>query len=1191
VKTILLRAINPHKAVAVVFATLSGMMAFLALLAWVVGRMEWLSLGTGGVPTAPATSILLILLSTLLLAEISGSGNAALRRFCQVVAVLITVAGLAALLRPFFGWPSPLEQWLAGTARTLGNVPVGQISPLAGLAFLLTGSASWVKTSRSLNKQWSRRIEFGSSGLVFWISAAVILSYVAGTPLFSDHPIIPMALLTAVIFFFLSIAMALGYEPLESPAVSLASGGKKPLVNKPLWILASSLVVFLILIGGVVYLRGEETRIRKEKSEELAAIGTLKIDQILRWRKERLADIANLAEAPFLVRALEAWLQKPDDAALKKDIIQRLKLETRAGIYTQALLMDANAHVLLSFPETAEVIDEIRNAVKETWDRSGVFVSELHSGVPGEADVDIVEAVRGVSGQPLAAAVLTSDVREYIFPMIQTWPASSRSAETLLVRRDGNDALYLNDLRHRKNTALGLRLPLTEIKAPAVQAILGKTGPTIGPDYRGVEVFADLRPVPGTPWYLVTKVDTAEALAEVRFRAVMTFTIILSLVAGILGLIVLLYQIRLMEEREAAEHLKLNKQKLDLALKSARMGVWQFDLVQNKRTFDHQVCALLGIDPATFGGTAEEFFAAVHPEDRGKIREALARTMHDGILYEPEYRVVWSDGSIHEIAGRGELVFNDQGKPEMINGIIWDITERKRTEEALRKNEERFRLANKVTNDVVWDWDVIHDTQKWNESAAVIFGWTDIIERFQPAHWWVERVHPEDVQRVSDGFFAVVNDPEADYWHDEYRFRKADGSYAQVMDRGYVLRDKQGKALRMVGAMLDITERKKAEVAVRESETVHRKLFENSWDAMMILDPPSWRFASGNPSMLRMFGAKQETELLLHFPWTLSPDRQPDGRMSEEKSKAMIEIAVRQGHHFFEWVHKRLDGGVFPAEVLLTRTEKQGKLSLQASVRDITERKKAEEEIKKLNVELEERVRQRTAELSMMVKELEAFDYSVAHDLKAPLRAMTGFANILSEDYAPKLDENAKRVIGVISVNARNMGKMIDDLLTLSHLGRKDIAFVDIDMAKLAQDVSRELKAALFPDKAMEISVKPLPPARLDPTLAEQILTNLISNAMKFTARKEKAVIEIGGYDKDGERVYYVKDNGAGFDMKYADKLFGIFQRIHSQSEFGGTGIGLAIVRSAVVRLGGRVWAQGEVGQGATFYFTLPKGG
>ncbi|MCX5797203.1 MAG: ATP-binding protein [Elusimicrobia bacterium] len=261
------------------------------------------------------------------------------------------------------------------------------------------------------------------------------------------------------------------------------------------------------------------------------------------------------------------------------------------------------------------------------------------------------------------------------------------------------------------------------------------------------------------------------------------------------------------------------------------------------------------------------------------------------------------------------------------------------------------------------------------------------------------------------------------------------------------------------------------------------------------------------------------------------------------------------------------------------------------AIEDITQRKQVEEKITKLNAELEERVLQRTSELSRAVKELEAFSYSVAHDLKAPLRAMSGFSNILSEDYAPKLDDNGRRLIGVIKDNARNMGQLIDDLLKLSHLLRQELDIVDIDMTTLAQSVSRELGGELFGGRAIEVSVKPLPLARADRTLARQIFTNLISNAIKFASHKDNALIEIGGYDQGREHVYYVKDNGAGFDMKYADQLFGVFHRLHAQDEFSGTGIGLAIVSNAVRRHGGTVWAEAETDKGATFYFTLPKGG
>ena len=268
------------------------------------------------------------------------------------------------------------------------------------------------------------------------------------------------------------------------------------------------------------------------------------------------------------------------------------------------------------------------------------------------------------------------------------------------------------------------------------------------------------------------------------------------------------------------------------------------------------------------------------------------------------------------------------------------------------------------------------------------------------------------------------------------------------------------------------------------------------------------------------------------------------------------------------------------------------------TIRDITERKQQQvqqqvqaEVIRKLNKELEYKVKQRTAELTVANKILEAFSYSVAHDLRAPLRAIAGFANILSEDYQAKLDDGGRRLIGVISNNVIRMGDLINDLLALSQLSRQEMKTVEVDMTELARSVCNELKNESFRDRVIEVSVKSLPAARADYTLTKQIFINLISNAMKFTSYKDKALIEIGGYDKGQERVYYVKDNGAGFEMQYVDKLFGVFQRLHGHDEFSGTGIGLAIVSNAVRRHGGTVWAEAEVDKGATFYFTLPKGG
>jgi PAS domain S-box-containing protein len=294
--------------------------------------------------------------------------------------------------------------------------------------------------------------------------------------------------------------------------------------------------------------------------------------------------------------------------------------------------------------------------------------------------------------------------------------------------------------------------------------------------------------------------------------------------------------------------------------------------------------------------------------------------------------------------------------------------------------------------------------------------------------------------------------------------------------------------------------------------------------------------------------------------------------------KVVYEICFPDENGLEKWLYVRIYG---------IKDEQNNTYGLCIAASDISRRKKAEKEIIDLNQSLEEKIKLRTAELEQANHELESFSYTVSHDLQAPLRILRGFSDVLLEEYGDKLDESGRESLDIISKNAALMSQLIKELLDFAHIGKTSLAKRTVSMDDICQAVLDEVKK-LDPTLNAEIHLNMLGSSYCDPALIRQVWSNLIQNAIKYSRKKPQAVIEIGTTVVNDKQAYYVKDNGAGFDMKYARKLFGVFKRLHSSDEFEGTGVGLAVVHRIITRHGGEIWADAKVGEGAAFYFTLP---
>lgn len=950
---------------------------------------------------------------------------------------------------------------------------------------------------------------------------------------------------------------------------------QKPPAFWPLLMLFFVIAVSVI-ISGIIYYNYQKKSLLTEKQLELSSISYLKIRQITQWRHDRINDGRFLGGNTLLVKKFSEHLSNPAVMSLHEDILQSLKSLTEIFDYKNALLVENNGKVSLAYPASDTLIGGyLQPLLPDIIKQREIVLTDLHkSSLISFVHLDLVVPLIDHSQNDtlvLGLLVLRVDPQKVLWPLIQSWPTLSKSAETLLLRRDGDDIVYLNELRHLSNSMLVLKKPVSDDRLPAALAIRGITATIDGIDYRNVPVVAAMNKIPGSVWYLVAKMDREEILSALgnQIRMIVIILVLIIVTAGsILGLLIRNQRVTFYQEQYEAE--------LDrLAL------VKHFDYILK---FANDIILLIDKDLAIVEANdrALEYYQYGRDEFIGmkveKIRAAETRNQlsdiintineNEGATFETIHRR--KDGTTFPIELSSRLV--------MIEGLKYyqtigrDITERKRVENTLKESENRFRKIFEESPFSILmtgkDFGII----RANSSFCHFIGYT---EEELKLLTFRNFTHQEYISNDEISLLKLTAG-EIPVYQTEKKYIRKDGSTIWGSTTVSIIRNKMDEVQFYLVMIEDITTQKKAAFELDNSFSLLRATLESTEDGMLVVDS-NGKIVQYNQKFIDMWKIPEEvlasgednSALTYVKSELINPEtflENVKNLYSEPEATSFDLLEFRDGRFFERYSQPQKINGKSVGRVW--------------SFRDVTNRKKAETDLIAAKEKAEEGDRLKTA-----------FLHNVSHEIRTPMNAIIGFSTLLNE---PDLSEkDRQQYIDIIFQSGSQLLSIINDIVDIANVesGQAKVNLTKFNLNATLKSLSEQFSFNRNQSKVL-ISLNMTLPDKdsniiTDSTKFIQILSNLINNAVKFTKHGE---IKFGYNFKEPFLEFFVRDSGIGIPEEYHSRIFDRFFQVDSaiSREFSGTGLGLSICKGYVELLGGTIRVESESGKGTLFVFTIP---